>query len=343
MRKVPGIFERPPRSGVYWISYFDPEGKRRRERGGKFSAALELLAVRKHEIRKNEYIPPRQSRGWTFSRLAREAIGSKALRLTASTVETDQFRLVRILPLIGHVRFDRLTAQRIEAALAVLKKEGLSPSTLNRYRSFISSVFSYAVKNEKLGSNPCARVGRFKENEARLRWLREDEEKKLRLEIIEDRFLWELDAVLFTGMRRGEFFNLKWADCDLDRKDKVVTVRGKTGRRHVVVNDDAALAFERLKELSGDKTFVVPDHNEFPDAVRDWRTWFEVATRKAGIRDFKFHDLRHTFASRLAMKGVDIRTIQELMGHKSIVMTMRYSHLSSDHRQKAAAKIKAAK
>lgn len=338
MKKVPGIFER---GGAFWISYFDPSGKRRRERAGKFPAALELLAVRKTQIRKNEYVPPRQSRAWTFARLAREAIGSKALRLTASTVETDQFRLVKLLPIIGHVRFDRLTSQRIEAALAVLKGEGLSPSTINRYRSFISSVFSYAVKNERIGNNPVARVGRFKENESRIRWLREDEEKKLRLEIVEDRHLWEFDIALYTGMRRGELFGLKWADCDLERG--ILTCRGKTGRRHVVANASAVAALAKLKEESPDLQFVVKEKNDHPDVRRDYRRWFEIAVKKAGIRDFRFHDVRHTFASRLAMKGVDIRTIQELMGHKSIVMTMRYSHLSSDHRQRAAAKIKAAK
>jgi integrase len=337
VKKVPGIFER---GGAFWISYFDPSGKRRRERAGKFPAALELLAVRKTQIRKNEYVPPRQSRAWTFSRLAREAISSKALRLTASTVETDQFRLVRLLPIIGHVRFDRLTSQRIEAALAVLKGEGLSPSTLNRYRSFVSSVFSYAEKNERIGSNPCKRVGRFKENESRLRWLREDEEKKLRVNIVEERHEWEFDVALYTGIRRGELFSLKWADCDLDRG--LLTVRGKTGRRHVVANPSAVAALWKLREISGEKEFVVPERNG-AKGRRDGRRWLEEAVKRARIRDFRFHDIRHTFASRLAMKGVDIRTIQELLGHKSIVMTMRYSHLSSDHRQRAAAKIKAAK
>lgn len=338
MKKVPGIFER---GGAHWISYFDPSGKRRRERAGKFNAALELLAVRKAQIRKNEYVPPRQSRAWTFARLAREAIGSKALRLTASTVETDQFRLVRLLPIIGHVRFDRLTAQRIEAALAVLKGEGLSPSTINRYRSFISSVFTYAEKNERIGANPCKRVGRFKENESRIRWLREDEEKKLRLEIVEDRHLWEFDLALYTGMRRGELFSLKWADCDLERG--ILTCRGKTGRRHVHAGPAAVAALAKLKELSGEKTFVVPDKNDHPDVRRDWRRWFEKAVKQAGIKDFRFHDIRHTYASRLAMAGEDIRTIQELMGHKSIVMTMKYAHLASAKLHKAAGKLKAPK
>lgn len=341
MRKIPGIFVRPPGSEIHWISYLGA-GKRRREKAGTLAAAVRMLADRKTQIRRNEYVAPR--RVATFAWLANQAIQSKALRLTAATVETDEYRLVKLIPLIGKVTCGRLTAQRIEATLATLKHDsGLSPSTLNRYRSFMSSVFSYAVKNEHMGANPCARVGRFKENESRIRWLRPDEEKKLRLEFAPggDPHEWEFDLALYTGMRRGELWSLKWADVDLDGGQ--LTVRGKTGRRHVVANAAAVLALRSLQGVSGDGTFVVQERNESPEARRDLRTWLERAVKRAGIRDFHYHDIRHTFASRLVMKGVDIRTVQELMGHKSIVQTMKYSHLSSDHRQKAAAKLKAGK
>ena len=71
------------------------------------------------------------------------------------------------------------------------------------------------------------------------------------------------------------------------------------------------------------------------EPYRSIRTGFEHAVQRAGIKDFHFHDLRHTFASRLVMAGVDIRTVQELMGHKTIAMTLRYSHLSPDHKRRA--------
>jgi integrase len=68
---------------------------------------------------------------------------------------------------------------------------------------------------------------------------------------------------------------------------------------------------------------------------RSFRSAFELAVRKAGLDNFTFHDLRHTFASRLVMAGVDLPTVKELMGHKDITMTLRYTHLSSDHKQRA--------
>ena len=132
MSKIPGIFERPPDSGVHWISYYDADGNRRREKAGKLSAALDLLQQRRAQVKRGEYVKPRQARAWTFKRLAEEAIKQKSLRMAPATIRTDEIRLRKLLPLIGHLRFDRVTAEKIEAALAALKGSGLSNSTVNR-------------------------------------------------------------------------------------------------------------------------------------------------------------------------------------------------------------------
>lgn len=338
MTKIPGIRQIPPDSGIHWIDYRDPSGQRRREKAGKLSAALDLLRTRKREVETGKYIAPRQARVWTFRRLAEEAIRNKAIRLAPLTIETDGIRLGQLLPHCGHVRFDRFTAQRIEEVLATLKRSGLSNSTVNRYRSFISSVFTFAVKTSRIAANPVALVGRFKENDSRLRWLKDAEEKRIRKAFVADQHEWEFDLALHTGMRRGEQFGLRWKDVDLD--NGMLTVKGKTGRRHIVANATACSALWKLQKMSGDKEFVCPDRN-VGQTKRDWRRWLEDAAVEANVSDFHWHDLRHTFASRLVMAGVDIRTVQELLGHKSIVMTMRYAHLSSDHRKTAVEKMNA--
>jgi site-specific recombinase XerD len=340
MSKIPGIFERPPDSGVYWISYFDCEGKRRREKAGKLTAALDLLAERRLQIKKGEFIPPRQTRAWTFRKLAEETIKRKALRLAPATIDTDNNRLSQLIPMLGHIRFDRVTPERIEKLLGDLKGKGLSNSTINRYRSFISSVFSYALKSNLISMNPVARVGRYRENDSRLRWLKPDEEERLRNVLTSTKTtlcarLWEIELALHTGIRRGEQWGLKWKDVDLERGN--ITVKGKTGRRHVVANTSALGALHNLHSLTSEKEFVSPDNDG--SAKRDWRTWFHHACEEANVENFHWHDLRHTFASRLVMAGVDIRTVQELLGHKSIVQTMRYAHLSSDHRKVAVEKM----
>jgi site-specific recombinase XerD len=338
MTQIPGIFERPPGSGTYWISYADSEGKRRREKSGtKLPAALDLLAQRKKQVKRGDEIEPRQRRVWTFRRLAEEAIRHKELRLAALTIATDRIRLGQLLALIGSTRFDRLTPKKIEEVLGELKRSNRSASTVNRYRSFISSVFTYAIKTNRIAMNPVTKVGRYKENEPRVRWMRPEEEKRLRAAFVADAHEWEFDLALHTGMRRGEQFFLEWKNVDLEHG--MLTVKGKTGQRHIRVdaNGPAAAALRRLQQKSGEKQFVCPDNAG--NIKRDWRTWFEEALKAARISDFRWHDIRHTYASRLVMAGADIRAVQELLGHKSILQTMKYSHLSPDHLKAAIAKM----
>ena len=336
--KIPGTFQRPPASEIYWINFRDADGTRRREKAGKLLAAIDLLAERRLQVKRGEYIPPRQARTLMFPRLAEEAIREKTLRLAPLTIESDQFKLGKLRGTqLGHIRYDRVTPEKIGETLAGLKRSGLTNSTVNRYRAFISSVFTFAVKTNRVPMNPVSRVARYPENDRRERWLREEEAERLRAALTRDSHRWEFDLALHTGMRRGEQFWLRWEDCDLERGN--LTVKGKTGRRHVKANDTAVGALKKLQRYSGAQEFVCPDNDG--KAKRDWRTWLELAAVEADVRNFHWHDLRHTFASRLVMAGVDIRTVQELLGHKSIVQTMRYSHLSADHRAAAVAKMNA--
>jgi integrase len=335
MSKIPGIFERPPNSGIWWISYYDADGKRHREKAGRRPAAIDAVSRRRREIKDGRYIPPHKGARLTFAELAHAAMAQKKIRLAPSSYEMDTMRLKKLLPLIGNVPAQALNAMRLEETLAHLK-QSVSNSTVNRYRALISSIYSFGIRSERIGFNPVARVKAYPENDSRLRWLRPEEERRIRRELVADSNEWELDLALNTGMRRGEQFTLRWKDVDLDRG--ILTVKGKTGRRHVLANEGAVGALRKLQNLSGEREFVCPDNDG--KSKRDWRHWFEDAVGKAKVTDFRWHDLRHTFASRLVMAGVDIRTVQELLGHRSIVQTMKYSHLAADHRKAAVAKMK---
>jgi|SRR5579871_356385 len=329
-----GIFERPARSGVWWISYCDAEGKRHREKIGRRSAALDAVVKRRLEIAEGRFIPPRAGARLLFRDLAHSALQNKKLRLAPLSYRTDVDRLKQLLPLIGNVPADRLTPARIEETLAVLKAR-VSSSTVNRYRSLIGSIYSFALRAGKIATNPVSRVKRFKENESRLRFLSPEEEKAIREAFVADVHEWEFDLALQTGMRRGEQFGLLWKDVNWEAK--TLTVRGKTGRRHIKANTSAIAALRKLHAVTGGTKFVCPDRDE--NHTRDWRRWFEEAVKKAKVDDFHWHDLRHTFASRLVMRGVDIRTVQTLLGHKNVQMTMRYAHLSADHSAQAVEKM----
>jgi site-specific recombinase XerD len=339
-KTIRGTFERPAGSGVWWISYRDGAGKRHREKIGRLDDALAASVDRRRQVLEGRYVPPQsRKRSTTFRELAGAAMDHRKLRLRPRSYRTDVSRLDAMLPIIGAAPAEGFSADAIDKVLDGLRHRGLTGSTANRYRSLLSSIFAYGVRTGRVGSNPLRLVKRFREGESRVRYLLRDEEILLRAAVLSNcpEREPELDLALYTGMRRGEQFTLKWKDVDLDRG--ILTVRGKTGRRHIVINSSARSAIERLAKHRRDPAalFVCPDTQS--EVQTDWRRWFEKSCRAAGIEDFHWHDLRHTFASRLVMAGVDIRTVQELLGHKSITMTMRYSHLSPDHRQAAAEKI----
>jgi site-specific recombinase XerD len=331
-------FEKVKGSGVWYISYCDRQGKRHRERIGRRSEAETAYADRKREIREGRYMPPRSGgRTLTFRDLAEKAMADKRLRLAKRSYDNYSGRLKQVMPMLGHLEAGAIRPADIETVLAKLRGRGLCGSTANRYRSLLSSIFNYGVRMELARANPVVQVKGFKESEHRLRWLRPEEEERLR-EVISrdypDREP-EFDLSLYTGMRRGEQFTLKWSDVDLELG--LLTVHGKTGRRSVAVNAAAKAALEKLQPRTGFAVYVCPE--TLNDSQRDWRLWFEDSVKKSGIADFRWHDNRHTYASRLAMAGVPLRTIQELLGHKSIVQTMKYAHLSPDHRAAAVEKI----
>ena len=160
----------------------------------------------------------------------------------------------------------------------------------------------------------------------------DSEESSLRATIAKSysEHLPELEIALMTGMRQGEQFGLTWHRVDLDN----ATVRlnkTKNGKpRFVRLNTRALVVMRALRELSLHAGRVFANQEPY---------WFSHAVQEAGIADFHWHDLRHTFASRLVMAGVDIRTVQELLGHESITITMRYAHLSPQHRATALEKL----
>lgn len=142
-------------------------------------------------------------------------------------------------------------------------------------------------------------------------------------------------TALHTGFRASELLSLTWKDIDFRRH--MITVRAtyaKNGESRVIPMNGVLTDTLRTSRIKADKS----DHvfcSRQGTPYRSFRTAFERAVREAGIEDFTFNDLRHTFASRLVMAGVDLPTVQELMGHKDISMTLRYTHLSSDHKQRA--------
>jgi len=147
-------------------------------------------------------------------------------------------------------------------------------------------------------------------------------------------------VALHTGLRQSNEFHLLWADVNFDTV--TITVRrSKSGEAyHVPMNEDVRAALRDLPSRLRSEWVFPSDTGKTPvDAKNYMHRVFNPALKRARIAGFRWHDLRHTFASRLVMAGVDIRTVQELMGHKTLAMTLRYAHLSPAHRLDAVQRL----
>lgn len=212
----------------------------------------------------------------------------------------------------------------------------LKPSTVNRELAILSRIFSLAVEYEILFYNPCQRVKPLRADNQRVRYLSEDEEKRLLAELKDNELT--KNIVIFainTGMRRGEIFNLTWFDADLNRN--VLNVRQtKTGKDRVVpMNDNVRLMLEDMSKTN-EFVFTSPRTN---GKLIDLKKGFRKALEDAKIFNLHFHDLRHTFATRLADAGVPLSVIAELLGHSDIRMTKRYSHATDKAKREAVQKL----
>jgi integrase len=277
-----------------------------------------------------------------FQDLVEPALEGKQLRRNeASSIHTDRVRLRRILPAIGHLKVRQLTPGRIERFLQDLARgDGSHPqikgATINRFHSLLSSIFRYAVRQGFADVNPLAggSVPRSKESPIHVRYLGRDEQRRLLAVIRQDcpEKALEVELAILSGMRRGEQFNAKWEDWK--NHEGILYVTGKTGPRAVQINRAARRCLTRLrKRAPRGQIFITPERNE---GLLDRRLWFEKAVKKADLRPaFRYHDLRHTFCSRLVAAGVPLLDVQQLAGHKSFATTLRYAHLSADQRKRA--------
>lgn len=267
-------------------------------------------------------------------------------------------------------RLTEITQRDLETLRIAWQAAGNTDSTANRKMASLRGALSRAVEWGLLDDHPMARLKQIKTDRAsRVRYLLPDEEKRLR-QAMDDRQesiradrdsanLWrterkkellaDLREVLFvdhlkplvllsvnTGMRRGEVFNLTWADIDLT--NKLVTVEGegaKSGQtRHIPLNKEALETLKGWrKQHPKEVGFVFPGKKG--DRLDNVKKSWDGLLKLAKVTGFRWHDLRHTFASKLVMAGVPLNTVRELLGHSDIAMTLRYAHLAPD--SKAAA------
>lgn len=259
-------------------------------------------------------------------------------------------------------RLDSITGRDLDQIRTGWMQSGNKPSTVNRKMGSISGLFSRAVEWEYISAHPMEKLKALKVDSMGLvRYLDADESKRLReaLDARQDEARaeretankWRADrgkeqmqsllqlpftdhlkpmvlVSLNTGMRRGELFDLKWSAVNF--QTKTITVAGATTKtsetRHIPMNKETDGTLKDWKKQAANTRYVFPSQagGRLEDVKSAWLNLLE----RAKIEDFRWHDMRHDFASRLVMAGVPLNTVRDLLGHADIKMTLRYAHLA---------------
>src|SRR5262249_17670946 len=243
--------------------------------------------------------------------------------------DTDVPRLANLKAWFGKCPAEELTPKEIEDVLArVAHKEKWAPSTFNHYRSLMSLAYRLGIMNRKVTMNPARSVTHRREDNNRVRFLTEEEEKKLRDLVIKKwpSHLPELEIAIHTGLRKGSQYALTWDMVDWKSRELHIPRTKNEEPLHLPLNDAAMGALKVVFE-AGDGKGRVFKSRKTGDPLENGRHWFDDAVLEAKLKNFHWHDLRHTFASRLRMKGTPLEDIADLLGHKSLTMTRRYAQL----------------
>jgi len=321
-----GIYKK----GNNWYIDYYVQGRRKREKIGPNKAqARIILQKRKVQIAENKFLDVRKDEKVLLKDMAKLYLEtySKPNKRSARRDETSIRNLNSIL---GGRYLHEVTPLDIEK-YKLKRKEKVSNATVNRELQCLKHIFKKAIEWGKISSSPAAKVRLLRERNTRTRYLEEEEIKAL-LEACPSHLKPIIVTALNTGMRKGEILNLKWKDIDFRQRIICLLDTKNNERREIPVND---ILFKTLlgvrKNSTSPYVFCKKDGTPYSNV----RSSFETAKKMAGIGDFRFHDLRHTFASHLVMAGVGLRTVQVLLGHKTIDMTVRYTHLSPDHKKLA--------
>jgi integrase len=267
-----------------------------------------------------------------------------------------------------------ITPQRVERWRSKRLEEESKPASVNRDASALRSALTKAVEWGQIADHPLRALKPLKLDNSRIvRYLTDDEERRL-LKALDTREeglrrgrdnanQWRRErdyaelpnlykvpyadhlkpmvlVSINTGIRQGELFQLRWADVDLQRADLAIEgSNAKSGKtRHISLNEYALAAFKNWQKQQpedADLVFPAPTGGRFDNVAKAWKG--VLATAK--IEKFRWHDLRHHFASRLVMEGVALNTVRHLLGHSDLDMTLRYAHLAPEHTAAAVAKL----
>jgi integrase len=326
-----GVFTRRDRPGAFYGSWTDASGRRRKRKlnAGTLQQARDLLAAERAKAEKARtlgYMPPGKE---TFADITPRYLQHQKARLTPHAYERTrgvvEGPLKSMFGILKLANIRRADIQRY----ATERSSKIAPGSVVKELNILKHILHLAVEWELIPLNPAQGMKMPRVPAGRVRYLQPAELHAV-LEACPEWLRPITGLLAFTGMRRSEALGLRWLD--IDRKgERIMLPMTKNGDGRIVwLNTLACQVLDSIPKNGTRPTDLIFSANSkvTPENVS---LAFLRACRKVGIADFRLHDLRHTAASWLRMSGADIQDVAELLGHRDLRMTKRYSHLSPAH------------
>lgn len=331
-----GIYKR---GDIYWIRYAGVDGDTIFEttKSKKKADAEKLLTRRKAEV---------------LERRSPDKVINPVITFEDFTKKYEEFcgnqkgivqkkRVIKQLnKYFGRYNMTDISMQIVEQyATSRRKINKNADSTVNRHLATIKNIFTKAEdwnyitpeQNETIH-----KIKMVKEENARLRFLSRDEIPKFLEACAKQPHLWEIaQYALNTGCRQSEILGLKWENVDLVHGLIRLNITKSGEGRDIPINDTLKPILQKRHDNNKKNIPYVFYDYRTNDRFGEIKRSFHTACDRAGIKNFRFHDMRHTFASHLVMSGVDLMTVKDLLGHKTLTMTVRYAHLAPNHKLSA--------
>jgi integrase len=316
------------RSNIWWMCISHNGRKIQKSLGTSNKKVAQAVEAKiRTELVEGSYFEKLIGINKTYKEMMNKFMAEHAPKVSSSMRKSYATSLTHLNPFFCESNLLSISPKMVSRYKVLRNSEGAAPASINRELSMLSVAFNVAIKEwEWLKENPVSRVSNEKENNARDRWLTEEEEKCL----LENSPGWLGEIIIFslnTGLRLGELISLEWSRVDIDKKTIFIDKTKNGDRKTIPLNKNALKVINSLSKVRNIKNdYVFLNRRSGKINPVSLSVAFRRSLEKAKITNFRFHDLRHCFATRMAQKGIDLYMISKLLGHKNIKMTQRYAH-----------------
>jgi site-specific recombinase XerD len=317
------------RGSVWWMSYICNGVRCRRSTGtANKKLALKIQDKVRGEIAEGRWFEKLPGEENTFQQLMEKYLSEHSLLNKAPrSHERDKSLADHLIKYFGSMKLAEITPSSISAYKTNRRAEGVAPKTINNELILMGHAFSLAIKEwEWVRENPVRRVSKEKVDNQVERWLTKREEQALLFS--SPKWLRQIIVfAIYTGLRQAEILDLEWSQVDLFGRTLTILKQKNKAKDVLPLNKRALSILKQRARVRDRKTnYVYYNGNAARIDARNLLRAFYSALKKSKIAKARFHDLRHTFATRLIQAGVDIYTVQKLGRWKTITMVMRYAH-----------------